>query len=63
MPIAHVHLIEGRSDAQKAAVIAKVTAALAEAAEVSPEAVRVLIHDVPKVNWGIGGHSAKSLGR
>lgn len=63
MPIAHIHLIEGRSDAQKAAVIAKVTAALVEAAEVSPDAVRVLIHEVPKANWGIAGHSARSLGR
>ncbi|WP_295681948.1 tautomerase family protein [uncultured Nevskia sp.] len=29
----------------------------------SPDAVRVLIHDVPKANWGIAGHSAQSLGR
>jgi 4-oxalocrotonate tautomerase len=28
-----------------------------------PEAVRVLINDVPKTNWGIAGQSAKELGR
>ncbi|MDD2883341.1 MAG: tautomerase family protein [Rhodoferax sp.] len=25
--------------------------------------VRIWIHDVPKVNWGIAGVSAKELGR
>ncbi|MDH4458825.1 MAG: 4-oxalocrotonate tautomerase family protein [Nevskia sp.] len=63
MPIAHIHLIEGRSDAQKAAVIDKVTEALVEALGSPRETVRVLIQDVPKANWGIGGQTVKALGR
>ncbi len=63
MPIAHILMLEGRSEEQKAAVIAKVTEALVEAVGVPRETVRVLIQDLPKSNWGIGGQSVKALGR
>lgn len=63
MPFAQIHLLEGRTEEQKQAVIEKVTAALHEAVGAPLETIRVLIHDVPKTNWGIAGKSAKSLGR
>ena len=63
MPFAHIHLIEGRTEDQKRAVIEKVTQALVEAVGAPRENVRVLITDVPKENWGIAGLSAKDRGR
>lgn len=63
MPFAQIHLLEGRTEEQKQAVIEKVTDALCEAVGAPRESVRVVIQDVPKTNWGIGGKSAKSLGR
>jgi 4-oxalocrotonate tautomerase len=63
MPFAQIYMIEGRTEAQKRAVIEKVTAALVEAVGRTKENVRVWIHDVPKENWGIAGVSAKDLGR
>lgn len=63
MPFAQIYLLEGRSPEQKRAVIEKVTAALVEALGAPRENVRVWIHDMPKENWGIGGVSAKDLGR
>ena len=63
MPFAQIYLMEGRSEEQKRAVIEKVTAALVEAVGAPREAVRVLIQDVPKANWGIAGQTAKDLGR
>jgi len=63
MPFAQIYMLEGRTEAQKRAVIEKVTAALSEAANAPRENVRVWIHDVPKENWGIAGVSAKDLGR
>lgn len=63
MPFAHIHIIEGRTEEQKRAVIEKVTAALVEALGAPKENVRVWINDVPKENWGIAGVSAKDLGR
>ena len=63
MPFAQIYMLEGRTEDQKRAVIEKVTAAIIEAVGAPKEAVRVWIHDMPKENWGIGGVSAKDLGR
>jgi 4-oxalocrotonate tautomerase len=63
MPFAQIYMIEGRTEAQKRAVIEKVTAALVEATGTPIANVRVWIQDVPKENWGIAGVSAKDLGR
>ncbi|WP_029920985.1 2-hydroxymuconate tautomerase [Nevskia soli] len=63
MPLAHVYLLEGRSEEVKRAVIDKVTQALHEAVGAPKENVRVVIQDIPKTNWGIAGKTAKDLGR
>jgi 4-oxalocrotonate tautomerase len=63
MPIAHIHILEGRTDEQKAAVIEKVTEALCEALSTPRDAVRVIVSETPKTQWGIGGKTAKVLGR
>lgn len=63
MPLAEITMMEGRTEDQKRAVIRKVTEALVEAVGAPVESVRVVIREVPKTNWGIGGVSAKDLGR
>ena len=63
MPFAQIYLLEGRTEAQKRAVIEKVTQALVDALDAPEATVRVLLHDMPKENWGIAGVSAKDLGR
>ena len=63
MPIAHVYIVEGRTDEQKRAVIEKITDALCEAVAAPREAVRVIITEMPKTQFGIGGKTAKDLGR
>jgi len=63
MPFAQIYLMEGRTEAQKRALIEKVSAALAEAVDAPIANVRVWITEVPKENWGIAGVSAKDLGR
>ncbi len=52
-----------RTEDQKRAVIEKVSKALVEALDAPNGAARIWLHDVPKENWGIGGRTAKSLGR
>ena len=47
----------------KKAVIEKVTKALQEAVDAPVQSVRVCIIEMPSTNWGIGGVSAKDLGR
>jgi 4-oxalocrotonate tautomerase len=63
LPLAHVYLIEGRSEEIKRAIIDKVTQALLEAVGAPKENVRVVIQDIPNTNWGIAGRTAKDLGR
>ncbi|MDX9887276.1 4-oxalocrotonate tautomerase [Thauera sp.] len=63
MPLAQIQILEGRTEEQKRAVIEKVTQALVEALDAPQQTVRVIVTEVPKANWGIGGVSAKDLGR
>lgn len=63
MPFAQIYMLEGRSEAQKKAVIEKVTQALVEAVDAPVQSVRVMILEVPKEHWGIAGVSAKDMGR
>ncbi|MEI7970615.1 MAG: 2-hydroxymuconate tautomerase [Betaproteobacteria bacterium] len=63
MPLVHIHLLEGRTDEQKRAAIQKVTAALHDALGAPPETIRIWFTDIPKTDFGIGGRTAKELGR
>jgi 4-oxalocrotonate tautomerase len=63
MPFAQIYMLEGRTNEQKKAVIEKVTKALQEAVDAPVQSVRVCIIEMPSTNWGIGGVSAKDLGR
>lgn len=63
MPIMQVFMLEGRTAEQKANFIAEVTAAAVRTVGVKAEAVRIMITDMPKENFGVGGKSAGELGR
>ncbi|PLC50776.1 4-oxalocrotonate tautomerase [Pollutimonas subterranea] len=63
LTIIEVFMMEGRTELQKADLIDGLTKATAESLGVFGESVRVLLHDMPKINVGIGGKSAKALGR
>lgn len=63
MPIAHIYLMEGRTDDQVQALISKVTEAIHESLGAPVQSVRVVVQEVPKTHFGIGGESAKALGR
>jgi 4-oxalocrotonate tautomerase len=63
MPIANIQILQGREPTLKAALIGAVTAAIVETLNVKKESVRVILHEIPTEHWGIGGISAKELGR
>ena len=63
MPIMVVHMMEGRSEEQKAALIKALTDAAVESIGAPIESVRVMIQELQKENFGIAGESAKKLGR
>jgi len=57
MPIVHVYMWSGLSREAKARIIKGVTKVFEELG-ISGQAVEVVIHEVPKENWGIGGEQA-----
>ncbi len=63
MPIAQIYIMEGRSDEKKEKLIEKITDAMVEALDAPRDVVRVIITEMPKQHFGIGGSSAKKLGR
>lgn len=63
MPIVTISMMEGRSDEKKELMIDEVSEAIARTLDAPKESVRVLIYELPKQHFGIGGQSAKKLGK
>ncbi|AFQ51783.1 4-oxalocrotonate tautomerase [Burkholderia sp. Bp8963] len=63
MPVAHLYILEGRDDDKKERLIAEVTEAIHRSLDAPVESVRVIITEMPKAHFGIGGQSAKKRGR
>lgn len=57
MPLVHVYVWKGFSNEAKKRTIAGITKVFEELG-IPPHAVEVLIHEVPKENWGVGGEQA-----
>ncbi len=63
VPVAHLYILEGRDDDKKERLIAEVTEAIHRSLDAPIESVRVIITEMPKAHFGIGGQSAKKRGR
>lgn len=61
MVIVRVNMMTGRSAEQKRALIAELTETVVRRVEVPAEAVRVVLVEVPRDAWGIGGVPAAEL--
>ncbi len=57
MPIVHVYVWDGFSNEAKRKVIGGVTKVFSDLG-VPSEAVDVVIHEIPRENWGVGGDQA-----
>lgn len=55
MPIIRVEMFEGRSRAQKRALVKELTQAFVKAAGGKADGLQVVITDVAKEDWGSGG--------
>lgn len=55
MPIVQIHLIEGRTVEQKRTLVKKVTDAVCESVSVPPEAVKIILSDMARHDYAIGG--------
>jgi 4-oxalocrotonate tautomerase len=55
MPLVEVTIIEGRPAEKKTRLIKEVTDVVVKTLDAPPEAVRVIIREVPAAHWGVGG--------
>ena len=56
MPLAHIHIGKGRANYdQKKQLIAKITEVFAEVLGSDRKNVWVVLHEVPRSEWGIDG--------
>ena len=60
MPVVIVELWQGRTEQQKANLIKGITKAF-EDIGVPADRLHIIIHDVPKCNWGMGGEPASKM--
>ncbi|MEM2282025.1 MAG: 4-oxalocrotonate tautomerase DmpI [Candidatus Hadarchaeales archaeon] len=61
MPVVTIELWEGRTPEQKRELVRAVSSAISRVLGCPEEAVHVILHEVPKANWGIGGRLASEL--
>jgi len=55
MPVVTVEIWEGRTVDQKRKLVGAITDAMVEHAEANPDALHVIIHEIPRENWGLAG--------
>jgi len=60
MPVVIVEMWAGRTDEQKEKLIRGITRAFEEIG-VKAEGLSIVIHDIPKNNWGVRGEQASKL--
>ncbi len=58
MPIIRVEMWPGRTHDQKAELARRITAAVVEVAQTTPEATIVVFQDVAKEDWAVAGRLA-----
>lgn len=57
MPVVTVEMWEGRTIEQKKQLVEGITSVMTDLG-IPAEAVHIIINDIPKHNWGIGGKLA-----
>ena len=58
MPVVTIDMFEGRTVEQKKKLVEGITLAITTTLDVSPDAVQIIIRDIPKHNLAIGGKLA-----
>jgi len=55
MPIVQIQMLEGRTEGEKKMLMERVCDAVSETLNVNKDMVRIIITEVPKRNWSVGG--------
>ncbi|KRB74263.1 4-oxalocrotonate tautomerase [Noviherbaspirillum sp. Root189] len=63
MPVLHVYLFEGRTEEQKALLMKALTDAVVTTLGSPTGNVRIMIQELQKEDYAVGGVSVKAMGR
>ncbi|MGJ9458717.1 4-oxalocrotonate tautomerase [Oceanobacillus sp. CF4.6] len=63
MPLINIQVLEGRSPEKIEALMKNVSNTVSESLDAPIENVRVIVNEVPKTHWSVGGKTAKNLGK
>ena len=55
MPLVQIELLDGRSTETISRLMREVTDAVANSLDIPDERVRVIVRDVPRTHWSVGG--------
>ncbi len=55
MPIVNIHILEGRTVEQKRELVKEITGAIVKTLSCPPEAVSIIINDMPNHNYAKAG--------
>lgn len=55
MPIVHIHMLEGRTTDERRILAQRVTEAICEPIGAKPERVRIIMRDMPRDAYAVGG--------
>ena len=61
MPVVQVYLYKGKSKEVKKELVKRISKDFQEVANIAPEALHILFHDVDKEDWGTRGTLALDL--
>lgn len=63
MPVVMVYMLPGRTEEQKRQLVKAMTDAMVDIAKAPRENTAVLINEVPKTDWAVGGTLATDMYR
>lgn len=55
MPVVHIYMYAGRSKEIKSELVRRISKDFEEVANIKPESLNILFHDVAKEDWGVRG--------
>lgn len=61
MPIAHIYILEGRTDGEKENLISEVSSAISTTLKAPLTSVRVILNEMDENHFGIGGKTVSRL--
>jgi 4-oxalocrotonate tautomerase len=55
MPVVHIYMYAGRSKEVKSELVKRISKDFEDVANIKPESLNILFHDVEEQDWGIRG--------